>query len=300
MKKPMEFQSESAIRTFTDMYIIPNRLNRIRDEWAALLSKSCLKSIAWLYNHSFSELGPGSYPEGAVTHFSLEDFQLSPYYQLDNGAEVMYAKVTPPGDKSGQFCAAYAVVYNSRKEYHVFSLISQSGSEDLDVYTIDLFGGFNNVGVIPSGRSWVPILLDLAEKPMEVCTSERMEYEEDGFHCIATWIPSAGITYIERYDETGKCVDTRTVEGKPFPFFSSRGIRFQVGPSSSRPTSSMLTCIESRDTKSFSRTKSAMKYPGESNRKHAPSFSAPPIISKNYNRYITSEALFFEQSLPGC
>lgn len=219
MKNQMERQSESAIRALADFYIIPNYLNRIRDDWAALLSNDCLRTIAELYNHSFSKFGRGSYPEGAVTHFSLDDFQLSPCYRTNNDTEVAYAKVTPPGDKSEPYCAAYAVVYNSRKEYRVFSLIRRSGIEDLDVCTIDYFGSFNRVGVIPSGRSWIPILLNLAEKPMEVCASETMEYEEDGFHCIATWIPSAGVTNIERYDEDGECVGTETITGKPFPFF---------------------------------------------------------------------------------
>lgn len=130
-----------------------------------------------------------------------------------------YARITPPKDKSGSYCVAYAVVYNSRKEYRVFSLLKQTGTENLDVYTIDVFGSFNCVGIIPSDRSWVPILLELAEKPMAVCASATMEYEEDGFHCIATWIPSAGVTNIERYDEDGECVGTETITGKPFPFF---------------------------------------------------------------------------------
>ena len=142
-----------------------------------------------------------------------------PCYQLDNDVEVAYARITPPKDKSGSYCVAYAVVYNSRKEYRVFSLLKQTGTENLDVYTIDVFGSFNCVGIIPSDRSWVPILLELAEKPMAVCASATMEYEEDGFHCIATWIPSAGVTNIERYDEDGECVGTETITGKPFPFF---------------------------------------------------------------------------------
>lgn len=78
MKNRMEHQSESTIRFYTDMYIIPGFLKRIRDEWAALLSNDCLRTIAELYNRAFSQFSPGSYPEGVVTHFSLEDFQLSP------------------------------------------------------------------------------------------------------------------------------------------------------------------------------------------------------------------------------
>lgn len=217
-KYQMECQSESAIRSLTDFYIIPNYLNRIRGEWAALLSNDCLRTIAELYNHSFSKLGPGSYPEGAVTHFSLDDFQIGPCYRTNIDTEVAYAKVTPPGDKSELYCVAYAVAYNSQKEYRVFSLIKRSGIDSLDVYTIDCFGSFNRIGVILPDRSWIPALLNLAEKPMEVCASETMKYEEDGFHCIATWIPSAGVTNIERYDEDGECVGTETITGKPFPF----------------------------------------------------------------------------------
>lgn len=219
MMNQMEHQSESTIRSYADMYIIPDYLNSIRDEWAALLSNDCLRSIAEIYNHLFSKLGPGSYPEGAVTHFSLDDFQISPSYQTNIDTEMAYAKVTPPGDKSRPYCVAYAVAYNSQKEYRVFSLIKRSGIDSLYVYTNDCFGSFNHIGVIPPDRSWIPALLNLAEKPMEVCASERMEFERDGFHCIATWIPSAGVTNIERYDEDGECVGIETVSGKLFPFF---------------------------------------------------------------------------------
>lgn len=55
-----------------------------------------------------------------------------------------------------------------------------------------------------------------------------MEYEEDGFHCIATWSSSAGMTNIERYDEKGECVGIETVSGKLFLFFSDMQIRQSV------------------------------------------------------------------------
>lgn len=215
MENMRKISSERSARLTADMVRVPEFLHRARGVWIALFSNAGLKALAGVYNMTFDNW-PEPFPEGARTHFEKEDFTLRGPYTC-GGAELLFAVIPPPADKSGLYCAAYALIMNKQGELRVYSLIQLPDSEMLDIYTVDAFGSLVELQHTKPNNSCLGALFTLAEKPAPVCASETSEFEEDGFRCMATWIPAEGVTKIERWDADGNLVDMETFVGKYLP-----------------------------------------------------------------------------------